>query len=255
MIGSPYCEYWDKKFLDYCPNPIIVNYKNFHSFKENSTFISRINQFSNISYESFKKHKFLKSFPSLEVFNYYDDKFKQFEFFKQNNIKTPYTEIIHNHNQMQKSALKFPLICKLSHGSSSKNVFMTQKIEDLTYPCLIQEYIPSKFDYRVTVIGDYVFGFKRHNRPNDFRASGSGLIEKISTLPHWELLYNLCKTHKFETMAFDIIDDYIIEMSYTYNADILNYFDYYIIGNTGHKIPVNFDIPYLIINNFLKLKV
>ena len=43
---------------------------------------------------------------------------------------------------------------------------------------LFQEFLPDNlFDTRVTVIGDRAFAFRRHNRPNDFRASGSGHID------------------------------------------------------------------------------
>ena len=41
---------------------------------------------------------------------------------------------------------------------------------------LVQEFLPGNdFDTRVGVIGKRAFAFRRFNRPNDFRASGSGL--------------------------------------------------------------------------------
>lgn len=43
---------------------------------------------------------------------------------------------------------------------------------------LFQDFIEGNTgDTRITVIGDKAFGFRRLNRPGDFRASGSGLIE------------------------------------------------------------------------------
>lgn len=43
---------------------------------------------------------------------------------------------------------------------------------------LFQEFLPDNtHDTRVTVIGDRAFGFRRFNRDNDFRASGSGRID------------------------------------------------------------------------------
>jgi len=43
---------------------------------------------------------------------------------------------------------------------------------------LLQELVPGNdFDTRVTVIGNRAFAFRRHNRPDDFRASGSGLVD------------------------------------------------------------------------------
>lgn len=43
---------------------------------------------------------------------------------------------------------------------------------------LFQEFLAGNlFDTRITVIGDRAFGFRRFNRENDFRASGSGKID------------------------------------------------------------------------------
>lgn len=43
---------------------------------------------------------------------------------------------------------------------------------------LVQEFLhDNAFDTRVTVIGHRAFAFRRFNRPHDFRASGSGLID------------------------------------------------------------------------------
>lgn len=44
----------------------------------------------------------------------------------------------------------------------------------------VQEFLPgNEFDTRVTVIGNRAFAYRRMNRPNDFRASGSGR-------PNWD---------------------------------------------------------------------
>jgi hypothetical protein len=43
---------------------------------------------------------------------------------------------------------------------------------------LLQEFLPNNtHDTRVTVVGNRAFAFRRHNRPDDFRASGSGRID------------------------------------------------------------------------------
>jgi glutathione synthase/RimK-type ligase-like ATP-grasp enzyme len=43
---------------------------------------------------------------------------------------------------------------------------------------LVQEFLPGNtHDTRVTVVGNRAFAFRRHNRPDDFRASGSGRID------------------------------------------------------------------------------
>ena len=43
---------------------------------------------------------------------------------------------------------------------------------------LFQEFLPeNEWDTRITVVGHRAFGFRRMNRPDDFRASGSGVFE------------------------------------------------------------------------------
>ena len=72
-----------------------------------------------------------------------------------------------------------------------------------------QEFIPGNdADLRITAIGDrYAFGFWRKNRPGDFRASGSGLIDYVRPVP--EEAVSLClsinKKLKFDSMAYDIL--------------------------------------------------
>jgi glutathione synthase/RimK-type ligase-like ATP-grasp enzyme len=87
-----------------------------------------------------------------------------------------------------------------------------------------QEFIPNNpRDLRITVIGDrFAFGFWRNNRPNDFRASGSGLIDYQSNIPELVIRYcvNINRKHNFDSMCYDILftpDNFVItEMSYTY---------------------------------------
>lgn len=72
-----------------------------------------------------------------------------------------------------------------------------------------QEFLPGNdFDMRVTVIGDRAFVFRRFNRPNDFRASGSGRID-------WDpsqigedalrLAYRVSRQLGAQTVAVDIL--------------------------------------------------
>ena len=72
-----------------------------------------------------------------------------------------------------------------------------------------QEYLSGNdFDTRITVIGDRAFGFRRFNRPDDFRASGSGRIdhspEEID--PRCiEIAFRLSGQGKFQSMAYDFL--------------------------------------------------
>lgn len=87
-----------------------------------------------------------------------------------------------------------------------------------------QEFIPGNdHDVRVTIIGDRAFAFRRFNRENDFRASGSG---KINFDPHaidqsyLRKAFEISSALNVDCMAYDFIkkDDTILllEMCWTF---------------------------------------
>ena len=87
-----------------------------------------------------------------------------------------------------------------------------------------QEFVPNNpYDTRISVIGDRAFGYRRFNRPNDFRASGSGNFDiepaKID-LNCIKIAVNISKKLKFQSMAYDFLlkdEQYLItEVSYTF---------------------------------------
>lgn len=95
---------------------------------------------------------------------------------------------------------------------------------------LVQDFLPgNEFDTRVTVIGDKALAFRRFNRKNDFKASGSGnidfnpeAIDKRAIL----LAFQTARKIGSQSMAFDILlnkenDPVIIEMSYSYVAEAI----------------------------------
>jgi glutathione synthase/RimK-type ligase-like ATP-grasp enzyme len=95
---------------------------------------------------------------------------------------------------------------------------------------LVQEYIPGNdFDTRVTILGDKAFAFRRFNRSNDFKASGSGNIDYEQDridLKAIELCFQAAKKLGSVSMAFDILftkdnKPLILEMSYSFIADNL----------------------------------
>lgn len=88
-----------------------------------------------------------------------------------------------------------------------------------------QEYLPDNdHDIRITVIGERAFGYIRHNRPGDFRASGSGNFDpakKNIPIEAVELAHKVSKKGNFQSMAYDILVDpsgkyRINEISYCY---------------------------------------
>ena len=91
---------------------------------------------------------------------------------------------------------------------------------------LFQEFLPgNEFDTRVTVIGDRAFAFRRFNRPNDFRASGSGRIDWDPAgidLRCVEAAFSAVAKLKSQSMAFDFMfrgaarEPVVGEISYCY---------------------------------------
>jgi len=73
-----------------------------------------------------------------------------------------------------------------------------------------QEFLHIERDWRITTLGaDLVSVFSRKNRPDDFRASGSGIWEKTEEkdLPTeaCELALEISNTHGFTCMTFDFM--------------------------------------------------
>lgn len=108
------------------------------------------------------------------------------------------------------------------------NVF---QVRDLPHPwelhkgyVYFQEFLPGNvYDTRITVIGNRAFGFRRFNRENDFRASGSGKIDhnprEIST-EFVRLAFEAARKLKTQSCAIDGLwraDQPVIgEISYTF---------------------------------------
>lgn len=97
---------------------------------------------------------------------------------------------------------------------------------------LVQEFIPDlNYDYRIKVVGDICWGFKRYTRKNDFRASGSGISDfDQSTIPREliHLAFVYADKLKMRSVAFDFVYDHskavVLEISYCYgiNEEQLN---------------------------------
>ena len=88
-----------------------------------------------------------------------------------------------------------------------------------------QKFIPNNnCDIRVTVIGNRAFAFRRMNRENDFRASGSGHIAFSPSdvpLDAVQAAFDATRRLGCQSLAFDILMDQdqapvIVEISYTY---------------------------------------
>ncbi len=115
---------------------------------------------------------------------------------------------------------------------------------------LFQEFLPKNaFDYRITVIGARAFGFRRFNRPNDFRASGSGLIDfdpRQIDLEAVRIAQDISARGRFQSMAFDLLRApdaklRIVEISYTFVGTAVQqcpgYWDDRLNWHDGHVWP------------------
>jgi len=90
-----------------------------------------------------------------------------------------------------------------------------------------QEFLSgNEFDTRLTIIGDRAFGFRRMNRPNDFRASGSGKpCYDIAAIDRRciDIAFETAAKLNTQSLAFDFLlgpnkDVMIGEISYCYSA-------------------------------------
>lgn len=114
----------------------------------------------------------------------------------------------------------------------------------------VQRFIPNNsYDIRVTVIGNRAFGFIRHNRENDFRASGSGNIDY--TLDHIpmeavKLAHAISQKCGFQSMAYDFLctsngSIVVNEISYCYVSTAVyncpGYWDRDLVWHDGHIWP------------------
>lgn len=91
---------------------------------------------------------------------------------------------------------------------------------------LVQEFVAGNdFDVRVNVIGNRAFSFRRANRPNDFRASGSRIQDldpSTIALDVIECAFEAADRLKMPALCFDVLRrdgiPVITEVSYYFNA-------------------------------------
>lgn len=88
-----------------------------------------------------------------------------------------------------------------------------------------QDFIPNnEYDDRIVIIGDRAIAIRRYNRKDDFRASGSGLIEYQPALFNKEtirLAFEVSDKIGSQSTAYDFVYDkngsaFIIEISYAF---------------------------------------
>ena len=118
---------------------------------------------------------------------------------------------------------------------------------------LFQKFLPNNnYDTRVVIIGIRAFAFKRFNRKNDFRASGSQNKDFNNIdLSFIKMAFNISNKMKFQSMAYDFIYDELkkpnlIEISYTFPDKTIpkcsGYWDSKLHRHKGHYWPQYFQL-------------
>lgn len=95
---------------------------------------------------------------------------------------------------------------------------------------LLQEFLAgNEFDTRVTVIGKRAFAFRRFNRPDDFRASGSGRLDysmDAIDMATVRLALRVARTLQCQSVAIDGLrraeDRVVGEISYAYMSSAVH---------------------------------
>lgn len=136
-------------------------------------------------------------------------------------------------------------IKKRIEGKPAETIYYRQK----NY-ALFQEFLPgNKFDTRVTVIGNRAFAFRRLNRLNDFRSSGSGRLDHNPSaidLNCVRTAHDISCRMGFQSMAYDFLYDRdgkikFSEISYSFVDEAVyrcsGYWDRELNWHEGHYWP------------------
>lgn len=134
---------------------------------------------------------------------------------------------------------------KRLEGKPAETVYHRQK----NY-ALFQEFLPgNNFDTRVTIIGNRAFAYRRLNRINDFRSSGSGRLDHdpgAIDLRCVQTAHEISKKMGFQSMAYDFLYDRdgsirFSEISYSFVDEYVyrckGYWDRDLKWHEGHNWP------------------
>ena len=123
--------------------------------------------------------------PNKTEWYYYNNKKRQLEFFKENNIPHPNSHYSYGRDDflkwVEENNLEYPIVVKKSQGAGSEevnlvyekeyswydeyrdvtNTFIETDWDVIDFPVIAQEYIDVKHDIRITILGDKIFFGKR----------------------------------------------------------------------------------------------
>lgn len=111
-------------------------------------------------------------------------------------------------SQWQRGSVRLSSLVKAFVRLFIKPRYLKQLGREKEY-VIFQRFIANNsFDVRIIVIGDRAFGITRQNRPNDFRASASGLIgtdPDLIDLSAVKLAFDAADRLKSDCMGFDLL--------------------------------------------------
>lgn len=200
-------------------------------------------------------------FPSSKMASFYENKIKQTFFFQQKGYLHPETLISFSYQDAVDiiERVSYPIVCKTSGGASSSGVFLlnnqleAHRVTKMIFEQLplwknrvfrllkkafgincsidcfkyiyLQKMVSADNDWRITTMGNGIVSvFKRYNRDNDFRASGSGKWGKVTLtelpIEACDIALKISEEESFSCMAYDFLisngRNYLVEMSYTF---------------------------------------
>lgn len=137
-------------------------------------------------------------------------------------------------------------------GVPQKRVPLPERYPTERSYAYFQQFLPGNpYDIRITVIGNRAFGFIRHNRPGDFRASGSGnwnMNPKNIPEEAVRIAHEISRANGFQSMGYDFLRAphgklLISEISYCYGSvnkaiyDCPGHWDANLEWHEGHMWP------------------
>lgn len=141
-------------------------------------------------------------YPSYEELWFYENKINQYYLYQNAKISYIPTFVSYCHEEVKEylDKIEYPIISKMNTASGSMGVKLLKNKKNAfsfinrvfnggvktNYPgvmqkdyVLFQKFIDTAtYDLRIIVIDDYYFGYYRYPQKNDYKASGSGIVEK-----------------------------------------------------------------------------
>lgn len=187
----------------------------------------------------------VKCYPSFFTVNLIGEKITQYDLLKSYDFPIIDTFISYSYSDVLRNIekLKYPLVSKITTGAGSAGVHLIKNLKDArktvrkifsfygknTYwyfqrqknYIFFQEFIDgAKYDLRIFVVGNKVFGYYRDVPEGDFRASGLGKVRKDDIpIRAMDIAVNIYKALNIPLVAVDMLknpktDDYnIIELA------------------------------------------